>query len=147
MFQQVVRPPSRKTTQENSSRKYRCILFYLIKMAVDIVVDFAEAVFTKIIHVFPSAVGAANQAPGKENIRDVQEGRLGRGESLLLVLQCWGSGFSVKILITPSRRKVSLPNWFFELETTKQLPLWRTVRGSMWKNAARCHCHVVFWRE
>lgn len=41
-------------------------------MAVDIVIDFAEAVFTKIVHVFPSAVGEANQAaPWKENIRDV----------------------------------------------------------------------------
>lgn len=40
-------------------------------MAVDIVIDFAEAVFTKIIHVFPLAVGEANQAPWKENIRDV----------------------------------------------------------------------------
>lgn len=46
-------------------------MFYLIKMAVDIVIGFAEAVFTKIIHVFPSAAGAANQAPWEENIRDV----------------------------------------------------------------------------
>lgn len=40
-------------------------------MAVYIVTDFAKAVFTKIIHVFPWAVGEANQAPWNENIRDV----------------------------------------------------------------------------
>lgn len=68
-FLQVVSLPLRNTSYGESSRKRRCILFYLIKMAVCIVIGFPEAVFTKnlckIIPVFPLAVGKAIPAPPK----------------------------------------------------------------------------------
>lgn len=80
MFLQVVSLPLRNTGYRGSSRKRRCISFYLIKMAVCIIIGFPEAVFAKnvckTIPVFPLAVGKATPAPRNESIRDAQAAAL-----------------------------------------------------------------------